>query len=315
MPHALSLHTVSHYAAAIIFVNLSCGIFGVPAMTEALLIVAGVLSTGDGSLVAPFSAAVLGSTVGMTTSFGIGSRIRRRSTSRALRVRVISSALGRATMLSRRFGSWSIVLGYFTPGLRHFAAAAAGAADMDRRRFAAVAIAGASLWAGLLLLTGRVTGDIHSAAAVVHHWYAAGAAAAVAAVLFGSLRAKARPTHVRPARRHGNARMRIAIALAVVAMLEPTVSASAHARALVDVSGAGGQTPNLPRGESVQRLRARGRAPADRTAPIVQFAPGSPATTSGPDEIVDATAVEYARLFPWGSADSETVTLLDASAG
>jgi membrane protein DedA with SNARE-associated domain len=283
MPHALSLHTVSHYAAAIIFVNLSCGIFGVPAMTEALLIVAGVLSTGDGSLVAPFSAAVLGSAVGMTTSFGIGCRIRRWSTSRALRVGVISSALGRATMLWRRFGSWSIVLGYFTPGLRHFAAAAAGAADMDRRRFAAVAIAGASLWAGLLLLTGRVTGDIHSAAAVVHHWYAAGAAAAVAAALFGSLRAKARPTHVRPARRHGNARMRIAIALAVVAVLEPTVSASAHARALVDVSGVGGQTPIFHAASqchdyalAVARLLLIEHG-ADRSVRA-----GSPATTSGP---------------------------------
>jgi hypothetical protein len=43
MPHAITLHAVSHHAPAVILLNLACGVCGIPALAEALLIVAGAL--------------------------------------------------------------------------------------------------------------------------------------------------------------------------------------------------------------------------------------------------------------------------------
>src|SRR5438132_1364739 len=72
MPHAITLHAISHHAPALILLNLACGVCGVPALTEALLIVSGAMSHGDGSVAAPFAAAVIGSAIGMSTSFCAG---------------------------------------------------------------------------------------------------------------------------------------------------------------------------------------------------------------------------------------------------
>jgi membrane protein DedA with SNARE-associated domain len=178
MPHAITLHAVSHHAPAVILLNLACGVCGVPALAEALLIVSGALSNGNASLAAPFAAAVIGSAIGMSTSFCVGRRIGAWAPGGAVS-RHCAPALRRAAARMARFGPWTLVFGYFTPGVRHVAAAAAGAAGMRARRFLAFTVGGASLWSALLLLTGRITGDVRSAASAAHEWSLLGGAAAI----------------------------------------------------------------------------------------------------------------------------------------
>src|SRR5256885_15148740 len=69
----LALAWLSRHAAAVIFVNLSLGLLGVPALTETLLVMAGAVAAhGAGSAWGAFAAAVAGSAVGMTISFHVG---------------------------------------------------------------------------------------------------------------------------------------------------------------------------------------------------------------------------------------------------
>jgi len=199
MPHAITLHAVSHHAPAVILLNLACGVCGVPALAEALLIVSGALSNGGASIAAPFAAAVIGSAIGMSTSFCAGRQVAA-WTPGGFASRRCAPAMQRAAVRMARFGPWTLVFGYFTPGVRHIAAAAAGAAGMHARRFLAFTLGGASLWSGLLLLIGRISGDIRGAASAAHAWYLVGAGAAVAVALIALTRVFAVALSLRIAR-------------------------------------------------------------------------------------------------------------------
>jgi len=190
MPHALTLHAVSHHAPAFILLNLACGVCGVPALAEALLIASGALSNGGASIAAPFAAAVIGSAIGMSTSFCAGRQVAAWAPGGFVGRRC-APAMQRAAVSLARFGPWTLVFAYFTPGVRHVAAAAAGAAGMHGRRFLAFTVGGASLWSALLLLTGRMSGDLRGALSAAHAWYLVGAGAAVAVAVIALARAVA----------------------------------------------------------------------------------------------------------------------------
>jgi len=152
---------LSRHAAAVIFVNLSLGLLGVPALTEALLVTAGAVAAhGSGSPWAAFAAAVAGSAVGMTISFHVGRAAQPALHRWTARVsdRAPARSATRAQEWWRRLGAWSVVLAYFAPGLRHATAIVAGSMNMDRRRFVALAVCGACAWSSLLLWSGGVVG-------------------------------------------------------------------------------------------------------------------------------------------------------------
>jgi membrane protein DedA with SNARE-associated domain len=170
---ALSVGWLSQHAALVILVNLALGLLGVPALSETLLLTAGVMvAHGDGLPWQVLLAGVLGSAVGMTTCFQMG------RFSHVLLVGPFERRLNRCPTLarieawSRKFGPWSIVLAFFTPGLRHISAIAAGATRLEFKRFAPFAIGGACVWSLFLLGTGYVMGrgatDLASAASPRH---------------------------------------------------------------------------------------------------------------------------------------------------
>jgi membrane protein DedA with SNARE-associated domain len=150
---------LSHHAAIVILLNLSLGVFGVPAVAETLLLTGGAMMARDGTL--PWSmvvAAAAGSAIGMTICFQagrLGNRLLIWPVGRTRR----SPRLIRIQEWSRRFGPWSIVLMFFTPGLRHVSAAAAGATRLEFKRFIIFAVGGACVWASLLLAGGYVVGQ------------------------------------------------------------------------------------------------------------------------------------------------------------
>ena len=165
----VTLAWLSQHAAVVIFVNLSLGLLGVPALTEALLVMTGaVASQGDGSAWSAFAAAVSGSAVGMTISFHVGRAATPLFHRLAAPLRRSGSRTTRALAWWRRFGPWSIVLAYFTPGLRHATAIVAGSTCMERKRFVALAVCGACAWSALLLWSGGIAARPARAQAASH---------------------------------------------------------------------------------------------------------------------------------------------------
>jgi membrane protein DedA with SNARE-associated domain len=156
---ASAIGWLSQHAAIVLLLNLSLGFFGVPALAETLLLTAGVMMARDGRL--PWTmvlAAALGSAVGMTICFLAG-RFGARLAPLPLRQRRQSRRLIRIQEWCGRVGPWSIVLTFFTPGLRHIAATAAGATRLELRRFIVFAVSGACMWAALLLTGGYLAGQ------------------------------------------------------------------------------------------------------------------------------------------------------------
>jgi membrane protein DedA with SNARE-associated domain len=155
---------LSHHATLVVLVNLSLGFAGVPGLTEAALLTAGATAAQGGGLpwlVMP--AAVLGSAIGMTTCFEIGRRGHDWLVGRLPGWIPSSFQAERVEYWSRRFGPWTIILAFFTPGLRHATALAVGATRLGRKRFVTFAVSGACAWATALVLGGYMAG--HAAAA------------------------------------------------------------------------------------------------------------------------------------------------------
>jgi membrane protein DedA with SNARE-associated domain len=104
-------------------------------------------------------AAVLGSGVGMTTCFEIGRFGHHLLARRFFQSAAAARRLARLDRWSDRFGPWSIVLAFFTPGLRHATAIALGATRLECKRFLAFTIAGACAWSIVLVSSGYALAD------------------------------------------------------------------------------------------------------------------------------------------------------------
>lgn len=282
MPHAITLHAVSHHAPAVILLNLACGVCGVPALAEALLIVSGALSNGGASIAAPFAAAVIGSAIGMSTSFFAGRRISAWAPGGVMSRRC-GPAIERVAARMARLGPWVLVFGYFTPGVRHVAAAAAGAAGMHARRFLAFSVGGASLWSALLLLTGRISGDIRSAATAAHHWSLVGAGVTIAVASIALARAFAASASLRLARGRSTEMKRLVLVVAAIVLSGSTAFAATHSArastvrarrphvaaavaAHVHPFGHAAVHPIAPHRTPLRRANASGRPAAPRAA-------------------------------------------------
>ena len=153
---------IEHYGYPAIFFLLVGGIIGLPVPDQMLLIVAGYLVlTKCLAFVPTVVAAALGSIAGITLSYALG----RKSGSYFSKFRIVALRLERAQQCVHRFGAWSLILGYFVPGVRNLIGFASGMMKLRLRWFAPYAYAGAivssltCVCAGYFLGTeaGRVT--------------------------------------------------------------------------------------------------------------------------------------------------------------
>ena len=69
------------------------------------------------------------------------------------------SAIAKVHDWFERIGRWSLFLGYYVAGVRHFTAMVAGASDLEYPVFAAFAYAGAFTWVLTFLSIGYFLGD------------------------------------------------------------------------------------------------------------------------------------------------------------
>lgn len=133
---------IGQYGYPAIFFLLVGGIVGIPVPDQLLLVVSGYLVlTNSLSLGPTLLAAVLGSVVGITLSYALG----RGSGSYISKVRFAANRLETARRWFERFGAWTLVFGYFIPGIRNLIGFTSEMMRLRLRYFAPYAYAGAIL--------------------------------------------------------------------------------------------------------------------------------------------------------------------------
>jgi membrane protein DedA with SNARE-associated domain len=153
-------HLLSHYGYLGLFGLLMFGIVGIPVPEETLLTFAGVLVyRGHLALVPTLVAAFLGSSCGITVSYTLGRGVGTVVTRRFGRfVRVTPEQMQRVEAWFERVGHWSLLWGYFLPGIRHLTALFAGATRLRFRDFALFAYCGALVWSLTFVTLGALAG-------------------------------------------------------------------------------------------------------------------------------------------------------------
>ena len=158
---AFFLPWIEHYGIAAIFVLLLLGVFGLPVPDETLLTFAGVLvRMGRLGAIATLAAATLGSMCGISISYALGRAFGLGIVDRYGRwIHVSRDDLRRVEQWLEHWGKWTLTIGYFIPGVRHFTALVAGSSRLPSRTFAIFAYSGALLWTSTFITLGWYVGD------------------------------------------------------------------------------------------------------------------------------------------------------------
>jgi membrane protein DedA with SNARE-associated domain len=154
-------HWVSHYGYAAIFSLLVFGIVGLPVPDESLLTFAGYLVYKKSlGLIPTFATASLGSMCGITISYLIGRTVGIYVLHRYGWIfHVTPKRIERVHSWFDRFGTWTLLIGYFIPGVRHFTAVVAGTSTLRPALFAIFAYSGALIWAATFIGLGFFFGE------------------------------------------------------------------------------------------------------------------------------------------------------------
>jgi membrane protein DedA with SNARE-associated domain len=162
-------HWVVHYGYEAIFSLLLLGIVGLPVPDETLLTFAGYLVFKKQlNLLPTFAAAALGSSCGITISYCLGRSLGLFLVHHYGRLMHITPEnLERVHAWFDRFGTWTLTVGYFIPGVRHLTAVVAGTSKLHPALFAVFAYSGALIWSATFIGLGYYFGDEWSQ--VLHH--------------------------------------------------------------------------------------------------------------------------------------------------
>ena len=154
-------HWIDLYGYAGLFFSLVFGIIGLPIPDESLLTLSGYfIFTGRFQFLPTYSVAVLGSLTGISISYVIGRTGGYRLIHRyGPRFRLTEERLNAINGWFSHIGKWTLVIGYFIPGVRHFTAVVAGASQLRYPLFALFAYTGGFLWSLTFLTLGYYLGE------------------------------------------------------------------------------------------------------------------------------------------------------------
>jgi len=152
---------IGQYGYAGIFVLLVLGIVGLPVPDETLLTLTGYLVyKGSLSFIPAFASSLLGSTVGITISYIIGRTFGNYILHKYGRyINLTDEKLEKAHNWFERIGRWSLLIGYFIPGIRHIFTVVAGASKLKTWEFVLFAYSGAFIWVIVFFSIGYFFGD------------------------------------------------------------------------------------------------------------------------------------------------------------
>lgn len=149
------------YGSISLFVLLALGIIVFPVPEETLMVFAGILM-GNGTLHIPSTilAAMLGSLCGMTMSYIIGRTAGSYFTHKYGKwMGLTEDRLQKAHYWFERYGKWSLLVGYYIPGIRHLTGLVAGTTALDVRQFMIFAYIGGVFWVATFLSIGYFFGE------------------------------------------------------------------------------------------------------------------------------------------------------------
>jgi membrane protein DedA with SNARE-associated domain len=152
------------YGSIALFLLLVSGIIILPVPEETLMIIAGVLMS-KGSLNIPLTilAAYAGSICGISVSYLLGYTAGHYLISKyGSRIGISEKHLNQVHNWFERFGKWTLMIGYFIPGVRHFTGFVSGMSYLEFRQFALFAYSGAIIWVSTFLSVGYFSGNFLS---------------------------------------------------------------------------------------------------------------------------------------------------------
>jgi len=149
------------YGSFALFALLTLGIIAFPVPEETLLVISGALMhTGHLHIPQTVIAAFAGSICGITASYFIGQSAGNYIMNRQGKwIDLWKKHLQRAHEWFERFGKWSLFIGYFIPGVRHFTGLIAGMSRLSFKEFALYAYTGAVFWVSIFLSLGYFFGQ------------------------------------------------------------------------------------------------------------------------------------------------------------
>src|SRR2546426_5325411 len=156
-----ALQWITQHGYAGIFSLLVFGIVGLPVPDEWLLTFSGYLVfKHDLRFVPTFGAAFLGSACGIPVSYALG---RIFDTYVLVKygwiLHLTPAKLARVHSWFGRWGRWTLLVGYFVPGVRHLTGYVAGASELGFTNFALFAYTGAFCWAAVFITLGYFLGE------------------------------------------------------------------------------------------------------------------------------------------------------------
>ncbi len=158
--HETLILWLTQYGSLVIFFFLALGIIALPVPEESLLVLAGVLvSNHQLQLIPTLLAGYGGSLCGITGSYLIGRLAGNYLIQRYGKwIGLTETRIKQAHYWFERFGKWTLVIGYFIPGIRHFTGFTAGLTTLNFSSFALYAYSGAFLWVTTFLSIGYFFG-------------------------------------------------------------------------------------------------------------------------------------------------------------
>jgi membrane protein DedA with SNARE-associated domain len=152
---------ITQYGYGAIFVLLMLGIAGLPVPDETLLTFAGYLVFKQKLTFLPtLATAFLGSSCGITVSYacgrGLGLHLVRKV---GPLLRLKPEHLSQVQTWFARWGKYTLIIGYFVPGVRHVTAFVAGSSKLPLPVFALFAYSGALVWTSSLIGLGYLFGE------------------------------------------------------------------------------------------------------------------------------------------------------------
>src|SRR5262245_30458491 len=152
---------ITRHGYAGIFSLLTFGIIGLPVPDEWLLTFSGYLVFNHTLQFMPtFVAAFSGSACGITVSYLLGKILDTYVLVKYGWVFHLTPArLARVHSWFERRGRWTLLAGYFIPGVRHLTGYVAGASELSYGNFALFAYTGAFCWAATFITLGYALGE------------------------------------------------------------------------------------------------------------------------------------------------------------
>lgn len=147
---------IAHYGNFVLLLLLALGIVGLPVPDETLIAFSGALVAQNKLSLIPTQVTVfIGAVIGITVSYLLGRFIGNVVlVNYGQRVGLTASRMQRGHTWFERIGKWTLLIGYFIPGIRHLTGIVAGSTRLSYLQFAIFAYSGAFIWSQLFFALG-----------------------------------------------------------------------------------------------------------------------------------------------------------------